>query len=41
MIFQEYDAEANRGRILGEHVSTYMNSLEEEEPEEFEEKFKK
>jgi len=38
---KEYDAEANRERILGGHVSTYMNSLEEEEPEEFEEKFKK
>merc|ERR1711988_1102892 len=33
--------EANRERILGGHVATYMNSLEEEEPEEFEEKFKK
>merc|ERR1711998_77684 len=38
---KEYDAEANREHILGGHVSTYMNSLEEEEPEEFEEKFKK
>jgi len=38
---KEYDAEANRERILGGHVATYMNSLEEEEPEEFEEKFKK
>merc|ERR1711939_120621 len=38
---KEYDADANRERILGGHVATYMNSLEEEEPEEFEEKFKK
>merc|ERR1711988_1625762 len=38
---KEYDAEANRERILGGHVAQYMNSLEEEEPEEFEEKFKK
>merc|ERR1711924_238905 len=38
---KEYDAEANRERTLGGHVATYMNSLEEEEPEEFEEKFKK
>jgi len=38
---KEYDAEANRERILGGHVAIYMNSLAEEEPEEFEEKFKK
>merc|ERR1712146_787819 len=38
---KEYDAEANRERILGGHVATYMNALEEEEPEEFQEKFKK
>merc|ERR1712093_422824 len=38
---KEYDAEANKERILGGHVATYMNSLEEEEPEEFQEKFKK
>merc|ERR1712134_89062 len=38
---KEYDAEANRERILGGHVATYMNSLEEEEPGEFAEKFKK
>merc|ERR1712110_1259306 len=38
---KEYDAEAKRERILGGHVSTYMNSLEEEEPEEFQEKFKR
>merc|ERR1711934_1185048 len=37
----EYSAEANRERILGGHVATYMNSLEEEEPEEFAVKFKK
>merc|ERR1711871_969271 len=30
---KEYDAEANRERILGGHVAQYMNSLEEEEPE--------
>merc|ERR1711934_1068202 len=34
----EYDAEANRERILGGHVKVYMESLQEEEPEE---KFKK
>merc|ERR1712070_116904 len=28
---KEYDAEANRERILGGHVAQYMNSLEEEE----------
>merc|ERR1711934_372557 len=38
---KEYDADANRERILGGHVATYMNSLEEEEPEEFAVKFKK
>jgi len=37
----EYDAEANRERILGGHVKVYMESLQEEEPEEYEEKFKK
>merc|ERR1712028_278435 len=36
-----YDAEANRERILGGHVAQYMESMAEEEPEEFEEKFKK
>merc|ERR1711871_1570767 len=34
----EYDAESNRERILGGHVS---QSMQEEEPEEYEEKFKK
>merc|ERR1712199_46103 len=29
----EYSAEANRDRILGDHVATYMNALEEEEEE--------
>merc|ERR1712196_414596 len=38
---KEYDAEANKERILGGHVSSYMESMEEEEPEEYEEKFKK
>merc|ERR1712093_234907 len=38
---KEYDAAANRERILGGHVATYMSSLQEEEPEEYEEKFKK
>merc|ERR1712057_67165 len=38
---KEYDAAANRERILGGHVAQYMNSLEEEEPEEYAEKFKK
>merc|ERR1711939_46704 len=38
---KEYDASANRERILGGHVAQYMNSLEEEEPEEYAEKFKK
>merc|ERR1712017_41308 len=37
----EYDAEANRERILGGHVSAYMASMQEEEPEEYEKKFKK
>jgi len=34
-----YDAEANRSRILGGHVSTYMESLEEEQPDEYAKKF--
>jgi len=38
---KEYSAEANRERILGGHVAQYMESLEEEEPEIFAEKFKK
>jgi len=38
---KEYSAEDNRERILGGHVSSYMESLKEEEPEEYEEKFKK
>merc|ERR1712023_14363 len=38
---KEYDAEANRERILGGHVGTYMEGMREEEPEEYEEKFKK
>ena len=38
---KEYDAEANKERILGGHVSAYMESMQEEEPEEYEEKFKK
>merc|ERR1712224_654757 len=38
---KEYDAEANKERILGGHVSAYMESMEEEEPEEYAEKFKK
>merc|ERR1712196_329631 len=38
---KEYSAEDNRERILGAHVSSYMESLEEEEPEEYAEKFKK
>merc|ERR1712080_314912 len=28
---KEYSAEANRDRILGDHVATYMNSLQEEQ----------
>merc|ERR1711881_784386 len=36
----EYSAEANRDRILGDHVATYMNALEEEE-EEYKKKFSK
>merc|ERR1711985_44107 len=36
-----YDAEAHRDRILGGHVSTYMESLQEEEPEEYEAHFKR
>merc|ERR1711939_42000 len=38
---KEYSAEDNRERILGGHVSSYMEGLKEEEPEEYEEKFKK
>jgi len=38
---KEYDAEEHRNRILGGHVSTYMESLNEEEPEEYEKKFSK
>merc|ERR1712005_25673 len=33
---KEYDAEEHRSRILGGHVQTYMESLQEEEPEEYE-----
>merc|ERR1719333_1510503 len=36
---KEYDAEANRERILGGHVSSYMESLEEEQPDEYAKKF--
>jgi len=36
---KSYDAEANRSRILGGHVSTYMESLEEEQPDEYAKKF--
>merc|ERR1711869_160422 len=32
---KEYDAEAHRERILGGHVSSYMESLEEEQPDEY------
>merc|ERR1712072_139905 len=38
---KEYSAEANRDRILGDHVATYMNSLQEEEEEEYAKKFSK
>merc|ERR1712182_80286 len=38
---KEYDAEAHKERILGGHVSSYMEALNEEEPEEFEKKFSK
>merc|ERR1711988_131307 len=34
-----YDAEEHKERILGGHVKTYMGSLQEEEPEEYEAKF--
>jgi len=37
----EYSAEANRARILGDHVCEYMNSLQEEEEEEYNKKFSK
>merc|ERR1712022_67335 len=36
---KEYDAEAHRERIVGGHVSTYMESLEEEQPDEYKLKF--
>merc|ERR1712046_354260 len=39
--FYGYDAEEHRSRILGGHVQTYMESLQEEEPEEYEAKFSK
>merc|ERR1711967_137121 len=38
---KSYDAEENCSRILGGHVSTYMEALQEEEPEEYEAKFSK
>jgi len=38
---KEYDAEEHRSRILGGHIQTYMESLQEEEPEEYEAKFAK
>merc|ERR1719333_802844 len=38
---KSYDAEANRERILGGHVAEYMRSMEEEEPEECQQKFAK
>merc|ERR1712072_1475600 len=36
---KEYDAAAHRERILGGHVSSYMETLEEEQPEEYAVKF--
>merc|ERR1712072_1099551 len=36
---KEYSAEANKDHILGDHVATYMNALEEEEEEEYKKKF--
>merc|ERR1711934_199609 len=38
---KEYNAEAHKERILGGHVSSYMEALNEEEPEEYEKKFAK
>merc|ERR1712167_347556 len=38
---KEYDAAENRSRILGGHVAQYMESMEEEEPEEYAQKFAK
>merc|ERR1712054_242251 len=38
---KEYDAEEHRSRILGGHISSYMESLQEEEPDEYEAKFSK
>merc|ERR1712205_282312 len=38
---KEYDAGENRERILGGHVATYMNNLQEEEEDEFKAKFAK
>jgi len=32
---KEYDAEAGRGFIFGEHVGEYMSSLQEEDPEKY------
>merc|ERR1712070_642848 len=38
---KEYDAEEHRSRIVGGHIQTHMSSLEEEEPEMYQEKFAK
>jgi len=38
---KEYSAEENRERILGGHVAEYMNSLKEEEEDEYAKKFSK
>jgi len=36
---KEYSAEANKDRILGDHVSTYMQALSEDDPESYEARF--
>merc|ERR1712036_175258 len=38
---KEYDAAAHRERIFGGHVRDYMESMEQEQPEEYEAKFSK
>jgi len=38
---EEYDAEAHKDRILGDHVATYMSELKEEDKEKYERQFAK
>merc|ERR1712188_252214 len=36
---KEYSAEANKDRILGDHVGSYMQALSEDDPESYEARF--